>query len=157
MPRITQVTDENAAPAAKELLTAINSKVGFVPNIYRVLANEPAALSATLSASEELGKGSFDAKTREAIALTVAGANACDYCASAHTAISKSLKVEDAEIQSRLNGRSADTKLQAVLTFANAVVAERGLTSDAQLSAAREAGLTAVSYTHLTLPTKRIV
>lgn len=141
MSRLPLVTDENASPAASELFTAIKGKVGFVPNLYRVLANEPAALKATLTFGEELGNGSFDAKTREAIALTVAGANACDYCASAHTAISKGLNVDDAEIESRLNGRSADEKLQAILTFATAIVAERGLATDAQLSAARDAGL----------------
>ena len=141
MSRLTQVSDDQASPAAADLFTAIKSKVGMVPNLYRVLANEPAALKATLTFGEELGKGSFDQKTREAIALAVAGANNCDYCASAHTAISKNLKVDDAEIQSRLNARSSDDKLQAILTFAKAVVDERGFVSDAQLQAARDAGL----------------
>jgi uncharacterized peroxidase-related enzyme len=141
MARLTQITDDNASPAAAELFGAIKGKVGMVPNLYRVLANEPAALRATLTFGEELGNGSFDPKTREAIALAVAGANNCDYCASAHSAISKNLKVEDAEISSRLKAQSSDAKVQAILTFAKAVVDERGWVSDAQLQAARDAGL----------------
>ncbi len=141
MARLTQVTDDNATPKAAELFTAIKGKIGVVPNLYRVLANEPAALKATLTIGEELGQGSFDQKTREAIALAVAGANNCDYCASAHSAISKNLKVDDAEISSRLNARSSDAKLQAILTFAKAVVDEKGFVSDAQLQSARDAGL----------------
>lgn len=141
MTRLTQISDDQANPAAAELFGAIKSNVGMVPNLYRVLANEPAALKATLTFGQELDKGSFDKKTREAIALTVAGANNCDYCASAHSAISKSLKVDDAEIVSRLRGKSSDTKLQAILTFANEVVETRGFVSDAQLRSAKDAGL----------------
>lgn len=142
MSRLTQITDENASPKAAELFTAIKSKVGMAPNLYRVLANEPAALAATLGFGEALGQGSFDAETREAIALAVAGANHCDYCASAHSAISKGLKVSQEEITARLHGKSADEKVQAILTFAVAVVEKRGFVSDEDLKAAREAGLT---------------
>jgi uncharacterized peroxidase-related enzyme len=142
MSRLTQISDAEASPEASELFTAIKSKLGVVPNLYRVLANEPAALAAALGLGDTLSKGAFDPKIREAIALTVAGANNCDYCASAHTAISKSLKVDDAEISARLNGKSSDAKLQAVLTFASAVVEKRGVVSDGDLAAARGAGLT---------------
>jgi uncharacterized peroxidase-related enzyme len=136
MSRLTQISDADASPAADALFTAIKGKVGKVPNLYRVLANQPAALAATLKFGEELGKGTFDAKTREAIALVVAGANECDYCASAHSAISQSLGVSSVEIESRLRGRSADPKTQAVLTFAKTVVEKRGLVSDDDLKAA---------------------
>lgn len=141
MSRLTQISDADASPAAAELFGAIKSKVGMVPNLYRVMANEPAVLAANLGLSEALGKGSFDAKTREAIALVTAGANNCDYCASAHTAVSKNLSVDDAEIAARLQGRSTDPKVQAILTFAKSVVDTRGFVSDEDIKNARNAGL----------------
>ncbi|GJL94548.1 MAG: alkyl hydroperoxide reductase AhpD [Hyphococcus sp.] len=141
MSRITKVSDETASPAAEDLLGAIKTKVGMVPNLYRVLANQPAALSGLLQLNEELGKGAFNAQTREAIALTVAGANSCDYCASAHSAISKSLNVDASEITSRLNGHSSDPKLNAILALSTAIVEKRGFANDADLSSARQAGL----------------
>lgn len=141
MSRLTQISDTDASPAAADLFGAIKSKVGMVPNLYRVMANEPAVLAANLGLGEALGKGSFDPKTREAIALVTAGANNCDYCASAHTAISKNLKVDDAEITARLQGKSADPKVQAILTFAKSVVDTRGFVSDEDISNARNAGL----------------
>ena len=141
MPRLTQITDADATPDASQLFNAIKSKVGMVPNLYRVLANEPAALKATLGFNETLSGGSFDAKTREAIALAVAGANNCDYCASAHSAISANLKVDTDEIKSQLKAESSEPKLQAILTFAKAVVDERGIVDNADLAAARNAGL----------------
>lgn len=79
MTRINPVLDTNATPEAATLFTAIKSKVGMVPNLYRTTAQRPAVLTALLGFGDALGKGAFDAKTREAIALTVAKANRCDY------------------------------------------------------------------------------
>lgn len=141
MTRITPVLDTHASPEAAELFTAIKSKVGMVPNLYRVLAQRPAVLSALLGFGSALGKGSFDAKTHEAIALTVAKANRCDYCASAHTAISASLKVPRDEISAHLDARSSDPRLAAILVLAARIVAEKGHLTDADLAAARAAGL----------------
>ncbi|MXN63701.1 carboxymuconolactone decarboxylase family protein [Stappia sp. GBMRC 2046] len=142
MARINQIADENASAPAAELFGAIKSKVGMVPNLYRVVANQPAVLGSFLQFNEGLNGGSFDIKTREAIALAVAGANKCDYCASAHTAISKMVKADEAEIPGHLRGKSSDPRLQAILTLALAIVENRGSVADADLAAAREAGIT---------------
>lgn len=141
MARITQISDAAASPEAAALLTAIKGRIGMAPNLYRVAANQPAVLAAMLGLGEALGRGGFDARTREAIALTVAGANACDYCASAHAAISAGLKVAPATIEAHLAGRSDDPRTAAILTLARAIVAARGMVADADLSAARDAGL----------------
>lgn len=140
MPRIPAVDPAQATGRTKELLDGVQKALGVTPNLMRTMAQQPAVLDAYLKFGDALGQGAFDAKTRHAIALTVAGANACDYCASAHSAISKGLKVEDAEIASRLAGRSTDAKLQALLTFTRAVVAKRGEVADADLAAVRAAG-----------------
>ncbi|MBI1338809.1 carboxymuconolactone decarboxylase family protein [bacterium] len=140
MARLSQIDPAAAAGRPKELLDGVKAKLGRVPNLTRVLANEPAALEGYLGLSAALGAGRFDIRTREAIALAVAGANACDYCASAHTAISQSLKVDATEISERLAGRSADPKLAAALAFTRELVAERGRVSDASLAAVKAAG-----------------
>lgn len=140
MSRIPAVDPATATGEAKDLLDAVQKKLGFAPNLLRVLANAPSALKTYLGISESLGQGRFDAKSREAIALAVAGANACAYCASAHSAISASLKVDPDEITRRLGGHASDAKLDAALVFARAVVDKKGLVSDADLAAVRAAG-----------------
>jgi len=140
MSRITPVNPETATGRAAELLGAVKSNMGIVPNLTKVMAAEPAVLDAFLGLGAALSQGSFDAKTREAIALTVAGANQCDYCASAHSAISQSLKVEQAEIDQRLQGESSDPKLQALLTFTRQIVEKRGFVEDADIADFRAAG-----------------
>ncbi|NJM33971.1 MAG: carboxymuconolactone decarboxylase family protein [Rhodomicrobium sp.] len=140
MQRIASIEPANAQGQSKELLDAVKSKLGIVPNLTKVMANEPAVLNGYLSFSGALAGGTFDAKTREALALAVAGANSCGYCASAHSAISKNLKVPEDEITRRLTGHASDPKLDAALVFARQVVAKKGLVSDADMSAVRAAG-----------------
>jgi len=141
MARITQITDTAASPEAARLFTAIKGKIGMVPNLYRVAANQLKVLAAMLGLNETLSGGSFDARTREAIALAVAGVNACDYCASAHAAISASLKVAPETVEAHLAGKSDDPRTGAILKLATAIVAAKGMVPDADLAAAKVAGL----------------
>ncbi len=140
MPRIAYVEPDQAQGQAKELLDGTKKQIGMVPNLFKVMANQPAVLDTYFKLNGALDGGSFDKATREAIALAVAGENDCNYCASAHSAISKSLKVDQAEIEQRLEGRSSDPKLEALLVFAKAVVAKKGWVSDADLDTVRAAG-----------------
>ena len=140
MSRLNSVNPETAEGRAAELLETVKANMGGIPNLTKVMANQPAVLDAFLGLGSALSKGNFDPKTREAIALTVAGKNTCDYCASAHSAISKSLKIDQSEIDLRLQGQSSDPKLTALLSFANAVVEKKGLVSDQDLEDVRAAG-----------------
>jgi uncharacterized peroxidase-related enzyme len=141
MARIPSLSDAQVTGNAADLFSAIRAKLGVVPNLYRVASNRPAVLKAMLDLAEALGAGTFDARTREAVALAVAGSNSCDYCAAAHSAISRALKVDDAAIDAHLAGRADDPKLAAILSLSVAIVEERGRVSDAALEAARRAGL----------------
>lgn len=140
MPRLTAIDPNTAHGSAKDLLGAVQQKIGMAPNVLRTMAHSPAALKGYLDFGEALSTGRFDPETREAIALAVAGANTCIYCASAHTAVSKSLKVDAAEIRQRLTGRASDPKLDAVLVFARSVVDKRGWVSDEDIAAVHKAG-----------------
>ncbi|RZW05662.1 MAG: carboxymuconolactone decarboxylase family protein [Rhodobacteraceae bacterium] len=142
MTRLTALSNEAASPEAATLFSAIRGKIGMVPNLYRIAANQPAALAGLLGLNETLAGGGFDARTREAIALAVAGANACDYCASAHAAIATGLKVPSDDIAAHLAGRSEDPRLAAILALATEIVDARGLVSDADIARAKAAGLT---------------
>lgn len=142
MSRISTPVSIEASPAAAQpLLQAVNKQLGSVPNLFRLVANSPAALEGYLSLSGALGKGSLPAQTRERIALAVAQINGCDYCLSAHTYLGKNLaKLDDAEITANRNGASNDPKADAAVRFAAKVARERGHVSDADFSAVKLAG-----------------
>jgi uncharacterized peroxidase-related enzyme len=142
MSRITTPASIEAAPAAaKPLLEAVKKQMGSVPNLFRVVANSPAALEGYLGLNGALAKGSLDSKTRERIAIAVAEVNGCGYCLSAHTYIGKNVaKLDDAEITANRSGASNDLKADAAVHFAVKVVDVRGHVSDTDIAAVKAAG-----------------
>lgn len=141
MQRITAIKHEEATGKAKELLDAVQSKLGFIPNMTATMANSPAVLESYLNFSGALGT-SLNAKLREQIALTVAEINGCGYCAAAHSAIGKMVGLDENEILNARQSSSADEKRNAALKFAEAIVTRHGKVSDADLAAVKTAGYT---------------
>ena len=140
-PRLPLIDPATATGPKKELLDAVRSKMGVVPNLTRALANSPAALRAYLDFSGALAGASLPARLREQIALTVAEVNACGYCLSAHTAIGGKLGLSEAQILDARRATAGEPKAAAILRLARKIVLERGEVKDADLRAAREAGV----------------
>lgn len=142
MARIEPLTIENASPEGAQILTAIKGKIGMVPNIYASMAHSPAALGAALAFGDALGSSTLSPAIKEQLALAIAGANSCDYCASAHTAIGKGAGVEADELANNITGNSGDPKVQALINLAVSIVNNRGNLTDDELTTARAAGVT---------------
>ena len=142
MPRIPTPASIEAAPqAAQPLLQAVKKQLGVVPNMFRAIANSPAALEGYLGLNGALAKGALEPATRERIALAIAEVNGCDYCASAHTYLGKNLsKLSDAEIAANRDGSSTDAKAEAAVRFAVRLAKLRGHPSDADVQAVKDAG-----------------
>lgn len=142
MPNIAPIDLNNPGEAA-DAVAAVKQKLGSVPNILATMAQSPAALQAYLAFGGALEGAALSAKLREQIALTVAGVNACDYCASAHTFIAKSLGVSADEAGANLSGQAADPKTAAILAFAGEAVRNRATFTDntAALNELRSAGV----------------
>lgn len=142
MNRITQIDPATATGKAKQLLDAVQSKLGIVPNLTRVLANAPAALEGYLNFSDALAGGTLNAKVREQIALAVAEGNLCGYCLSAHTFIGGKVGLTAKDIADARQTNAASDKTDAILKLALSILVQRGEISDEALKAARNADLT---------------
>ncbi len=142
MPRIHPLDPNQAEGKAKTLLDGARESLGMVPNGYATMANSPAVLEAYVSFHKAMGGASLRPVVREQIALTVAGANGCDYCASAHSAIGAQLGIASDELTLNLLGNSNDPTTQAALDFAKAILQSEGWVSDDALQAVREAEYT---------------
>ena len=142
MQRITAINPAEATGKAKQLLDGVQAKLGMTPNLMKTLASAPAALEAYLHFGAALGAGSLDAKFREQIALTVAQANSCEYCLSAHSAIGKMVGLKPEEILASREAHAQDAKRNAGLKFAQTLVVQRGEVSDQALADVKAAGFT---------------
>jgi AhpD family alkylhydroperoxidase len=98
MARFLAVDPAQATGKAKELLDQVQAQLGITPNMMRTMANSPAVLQGYLSFSGALAGGELSVQLREQIALAVAEANSCEYCASVHTAIAKMVGLENNDI-----------------------------------------------------------
>jgi uncharacterized peroxidase-related enzyme len=143
MPDIAPISVDQPG-AAGDVIATVKQQFGSVPNIFATMAQSPATLQAFLAFSGAFGKATLSGKIREQIALTVAGQNECDYCASAHTAIAASLGIDKHEAADNLTGRSADPKTNAILRFVAEVVRDRAKLADngSSLNRLRSAGVT---------------
>jgi uncharacterized peroxidase-related enzyme len=140
MSRIQALNPAEATGKAKQLLDGVQAKIGMTPNMMRTMAQSPAVLEAYLGFSGALGHGLLGAKFGEQLALAVAQANGCEYCLSAHSTIGKMNGLKPEEIAASRNSTSVDAKQAAGLKFAQTLVIQRGLASDAALEQVRAAG-----------------
>ena len=133
----------DAAPAASQpILDAVHAQLGVVPNLYRLVALSPAALSGMTSLGGALSKA-LDVKTRERLAVATAQVNGCDYCLSAHTYLGLNLaRLTPEEIAANRRGGSTDAKADAAVRFGRKVAETRGQVDAADLDAVRAAGFT---------------
>lgn len=142
MSRLPLVQNEPIQSRSQELLAGVQKKLGLVPNLTRVLANSPAALEGYLAFSGALATGTLSAAVREQLALVVGETHGCGYCLSAHTAIGKKVGLKEDAILDARRGRSKDLKTNALLVLARTIALKRGELTDADLRAARDAGVT---------------
>jgi AhpD family alkylhydroperoxidase len=83
--RIPSIDPSTVTGNNEKNFNLLNSALGSIPNMARAMAQSPAVLDGYVSLSAALSKGSLGKRLGEELALTLAGTNRCDYCASAHT------------------------------------------------------------------------
>lgn len=140
MARIASIDPAKATGKSKELLDAVQGKLGMTPNMMKVMAASPSVLESYLSFSGALGHGALPAKIREQIALGTAQANECEYCMAAHTALGRVAGLDAAQMNEARRFGGSDPKAAAALAFGRAVLSKQGAVSDADFAAVRSAG-----------------
>lgn len=120
--------DEESAPEeSREILKALKSKYGFIPNVLSIAAESQAALATYTTAVGELEKSSLTAAELQILYLAVSYENECTYCVAAHTTVGRMNKVEE-DILSRLrSGKElVDSKQNELVKFTRSVYLKRG-------------------------------
>jgi uncharacterized peroxidase-related enzyme len=145
MPRFPVHSVADAPEAAREPLRALEKKYGRVPNIHGEMAHAPVVLAAYQGIQQAIAEhGTFDPRTREAIALAVGAVNECAYCQSAHTASAQVAGWSLADTVAIRSGQQAgpDPRLGPLLALAREIAANVGNVADETWQAARGAGWT---------------
>lgn len=140
MSRVPLHTASTAPAASQPLLAQVQGAFGATPNMFRAVANSPAALQLMWAGFGALGGGSLPAKLGEQVAVAIADRNRCEYCLAAHTALGRKAGASASEMAEAQAGRSADPHTAAALAFALKVVEHRADVTAADVQALRNAG-----------------
>lgn len=140
---LRMVPFEEAKGKVAELMQRARQWLGFVPNMYRAMANEPALYQAYASGYAAFrAECGFTAVEQEVIFLVISRENGCDYCVAAHSVIADTLSKVPAEVTVAIrDGKAiADAKLQALADFTAKMVTLRGRVSSQDRDRFRSAG-----------------
>lgn len=139
------LTIDTAIGKAKALLEGAKQKLGFVPNMYGAMANEPALYEAYARGYDAFrAEAGFTPVEQEVLFLVISRENGCDYCVAAHSFVADVMSKVPTEITNAIRDGHAinDPKIAALATFAATMVNTRGRPNDADVAAFKAAGYT---------------
>ena len=126
-------------------LDKAKAQVGFIPNMYKNMANLPALLDTYLHGYALFREeGGFTPVEQEVVFLAISHENHCEYCVSAHSMLAAKMSgvPEDAIAALRNGSEVADEKLAALDRFTRGLVRSRGNPSRKEIAAFTAAGYT---------------
>jgi AhpD family alkylhydroperoxidase len=125
-------TLQSASSAAAPLLEKSQKEWGFVPTLHGILAESAPTLAGYRQLFELVGQSSFTPAEQQVAYLAVNVLHECEYCTAGHTYLARAAKLPEPVIQAlRESEPIADARLQALRSYTEAVVRERGNVGDA--------------------------
>lgn len=146
-------TPQTAPAASRPLLEGIKQAFGFVPNLFAVFAESPAALEGALAMGQAFAKSTLTPVEQQLVALAVSEANDCAFCMAAHSTLTKRVAKADPGLVAAVRGREPlrDAKLQALVAFTRKIVEQRGFVAEGDVAAFLEAGYSRAQVIELLL------
>ncbi|MCK5665691.1 MAG: carboxymuconolactone decarboxylase family protein [Thiotrichaceae bacterium] len=141
MSEFTVHTLETAPQTSRTLLQNTEKQLGFIPNLFAVMAESSATLEAYQSLTKLFEKTAFTATEKQLVLLSISRYRNCSYCLAAHGTLAKIQKVPtDIVFAVYYNQPLEDSKLEALRAFTRAVLKADGRVSKKELQAFYQAG-----------------
>lgn len=136
-------TIDTAPVGSRDKLAQVYQAWGFTPKLHAMLAESPVALTAYDSLFGLVAESTLSPVEQQVVYQAVNVFHGCEYCTAGHTFLSRKAGMPEDVVQSLRDGRPiADQRLEALRTFTETVVRERGLAGEPALEAFLAAGFT---------------
>ena len=133
--------NETAPESSKARLAAVNRANGFVPNLFRALANSPSTLNGFAAFVEANDGGTLSPAERQIVQIAASMENSGEYCVAAHSSFAARVGMPPATIEAIREGRQLPNKrYQGLVDFTRALIRRRGHVTDDDKSAFEAAG-----------------
>lgn len=154
LPTLALLDPHTATAPQKEILDIAHKQVGFIPNMYRGMANAPAVLGTYLHGYGLFRRESgFSPAEQEVIFLAVSAANGCRYCTAAHSMIADKKSGVAPEVLKAIRAGVTlpDARLGALFDFTQAMVRSQGAPDRESVNAFLAAGFDEVKVLYVIL------
>lgn len=136
-------TIESAPEDSKEILEGAQKQNGFIPNLYKIMAESPEMLKAYTQMNQLFTETSLSTVEKNIVWLTISYNNSCHYCMTIHSMMAKMFKLSDEMIEAlRTNQPLKDSKLESLRQFTALLVEKRGWATDEEVEKFLAAGFT---------------
>ena len=140
---LSALSPSEAEPLATSRLEEAQNKLGFIPNMYSVMANSPGLLDTYIHGYNLFRTQSgFTPAEQEVVLLAISRENGCTYCVAAHSFIADKMSGVPVAVTNAVRDGVPipDAKLAALHDFARTMVVKRGLPGKADVAAFLAAG-----------------
>ena len=136
-------TLESAPEAAKETLAIAKKRYTFVPNLMATMAEAPSLLRAYAAVGDEFEKTSLTPVEQQVVILTVSRRHECHYCMAAHSMAAQMAGLPESELEALRSGQPlGNPRFEALRSFTNAMVENRGWVSEEKIASFLKDGFT---------------
>ena len=139
---MVELHDSNTAPEnSKAILTAVNGANGFIPNLFRALANSPSTLNGFVALLEANDGGTLSPAERQIVQMTASIENQGEYCVAGHSTFAARIGMPFETIMAIREGLPLpDKRYQGLVDFTRALVRNRGHVTEGDKTAFEESG-----------------
>lgn len=127
--KILQPLARDAAPdASRDVMDSLEGEMGFLPNLYRVLAHSPSALRAYAALNKLVHDASLSPEEQQVVLLATAREHRCAYSVAMHSDGARGTGVAEDELEALRNSSPipGNERLEALRRFTQRVVTKRG-------------------------------
>lgn len=136
-------TPETAPEQSRGILKSVQEKLGFVPNVFGVIANSPALLRGLWELRASADMGQLTPAERTIVRLTASHLNDAHYCMAANLTVAQKESIPADMLDALRNDRPLkDAKLEALHLFTQKVMKRLGRPDASDIDAFRKAGYT---------------
>jgi uncharacterized peroxidase-related enzyme len=145
-------TTGTAPGSSSAVLENVKSNVGFVPNIFAVIAESPAGLAGFASLGEAFASSTLTSEEQQIIQLAASTENECVYCVSGHTAFAQTLNIPE-EVVSSLRDKKPvpGARLEALSILVRSLIQNRGHIKQSEVDRFLDAGFTQAQFIEVIL------
>ena len=134
-------TEKTAPSPADQMLGQVRTGLGFIPNVFAVIAESAPALGAFVDLNNRLANSSLTATERELVQIATSVENECRYCVAGHSAFASLQNVSTEVVEAaRSGGPIPDDRLDALHQLTLALLRQKASVDQDTLEAFFAAG-----------------